>query len=100
MIALRELGAIMKLARRLDHVGKDLMFYVDKSFANEGAIEDAPGEKLSPFSAEEVVPFWNRPRRMILPNGSGAFWRSCFSRACVGARHSACGGQTCPSTAA
>ncbi len=55
MMALRELGAILKLARRLDHVGKDLMFYVDKSFADEGAIEDAPGEKLSPFTADEVV---------------------------------------------
>ncbi|MGH7814877.1 MAG: tyrosine-type recombinase/integrase [Candidatus Binataceae bacterium] len=55
VMALRELGAILKLARRLDHVGKDLMFYVDKSFANEGAIEDAPGEKLSPFTADEVV---------------------------------------------
>ena len=43
-LALRELGAILKLARRLDHVGKDLMFYVDKTFADEGAIEDAPGE--------------------------------------------------------
>jgi len=39
----------------LDHIGKDLMFYVDKSFANEDAIEDAPGEKLSPFSADEVL---------------------------------------------
>ena len=55
MMALRELGAILKLARRLDHVGKDLMFYVDKTFADEGAIEDAPGEKLSPFTADEVV---------------------------------------------
>ncbi len=63
MMALRELGAILKLARRLDHVGQDLMFYVgqdlmfyvDKSFADEGAIEDAPGEKLSPFTADEVV---------------------------------------------
>ncbi len=54
MMALRELGAILKLARRMDHVAKDLMFYVDKSFADEGAIEDAPGEKLSPFSADEV----------------------------------------------
>jgi integrase len=54
MMALRELGAILKLARRLDHVAKDLMFYVDKSFADEAAIEDAPGEKLSPFSADEV----------------------------------------------
>jgi integrase len=53
-MALRELGAILKLARRLDHIGKDLMFYVDKSFADEAAIEDAPGEKLSPFSADEV----------------------------------------------
>ena len=55
MMAFRELGAILKLARRLDHVSKDLMFYVDKSFADEGAIEDAPGEKLSPFTAEEVA---------------------------------------------
>jgi hypothetical protein len=31
MAALRELGAIFKLARRLDHVAEDLMFYVDKS---------------------------------------------------------------------
>lgn len=55
MIALRELGAILKLARRLDHVAKDLMFYVDKSFADEAAIKDAPGEKLSPFTADEVA---------------------------------------------
>ncbi len=55
MMALRELGAILKLGRRLDHVAKDLMFYVDKSFADEGAIEDAPGEKLSPFTADEVA---------------------------------------------
>ncbi len=55
MMALRELGAILKLARRLDHVAKDLMFYVDKSFSDEGAIEDAPGEKLSPFTADEVA---------------------------------------------
>lgn len=55
MMALRELGAILKLAHRLDHVGKDLMFYVDKSFADERAMEDAPGEKLSPFTANEVM---------------------------------------------
>jgi integrase len=54
MMALRELGAIFKLARRLEHIDKDLMFYVDKSFADESVIEDAPGEKLSPFSADEV----------------------------------------------
>ena len=54
MMVLRELGAILKLARQLDHVEKDLMFFVDKSFADESIIEDAPGEKLSPFSADEV----------------------------------------------